>query len=483
MNPTPFGRTTSASPVSRVRGWLVRLPCLLPTVAILSCAPPRAGEPVDLLIHSALVVTMDSADSVLQDGAVAVKGGEIVAVGESAAVRREYRGKKTIDGTGRMLVPGLINTHGHAAMTLFRGLADDVPLRTWLEDFIWPAEAEFMNANSVRLGTYLAIAEMLHSGTTTFNDMYFFMDEVGEAAATAGMRAVIGEAVIDGPTPSQQTPQDALRYSEMLARKWKGHPLISVSIAPHAPYTCSPELLQSARMLADRYGLPIHTHLSETEWEMNEILGKYGETPVAHMAHLGLLDGPVIAAHAVVLTDADIDLLAAHGVGVAHNPQSNMKLGSGVSPVAAMLRAGVTVALGTDGAASNNDLDMFGEMDTAAKLHAVATKDPSAMDARTVVAMATRDGATVLGLSDKIGSIEEGKRADLVMIDLDRPHLTPLYDPYSHLVYAVRAGDVHTVIIDGRIVMEDGTLLTIDEAAIMLKASELAAEIRRRFKR
>ena len=483
MDQRPFSGTTSASQASRVRLWLLRVLCLLPAVAILSCAPPRAGEPVDLLIHGALVVTRDAADSVLEDGAVAVKGGEIVAVGPSAAVRREYRGKKIDDGNGRMLVPGMINTHGHAAMTLFRGLADDMPLKTWLEDFIWPAEAEFMNANSVRLGTDLAIAEMLRSGTTTFNDMYFFMDEVGEAAASAGMRAVISEVVIDFPTSSHQAPEDALQYSEMLAKKWKGHPLITVSIAPHAPYTCSPELLKAARTLADRYGLPIHTHLSETDWEMSEIVGKYGETPVAHMAQLGLLDGPLIAAHAVVLTDADIDILAAHGVGVAHNPQSNMKLGSGVAPVPAMLKAGVTVGLGTDGAASNNDLDMFGEMDAAAKLHTVAAKDPSVMDARTVVAMATRGGAKVLGLSDKIGSIEEGKRADLVLIDLDRPHLTPLYDPYSHIVYAVRGGDVQTVIIDGRIVMENGKLLTIDEAVIMKKARELAAEIRRRFKK
>lgn len=435
-------------------------------------------ETVDILIVKGTVITMDSNGTVLEAGTVVINDGTIVAVGASESLKSKFKAKETINANGRIVMPGLINTHTHAAMVIFRGFADDLPTQEWLENYIWPAEAKYINAETVRLGTLLAIAEMLRSGTTTFNDMYFFEDEVAKAAKEAGIRAVVGEALLDFPTPNKKTPQEGLEYSEMLIQKWRGDPLVTVAVAPHAPYTCSPEILKAAKNISDKYNVRFHIHLSETEKEVNKIQKKYGLTPVGYMDSLGVLGDNVIAAHCVHLTEEDIQLIAHRKVGVAHDPESNMKLASGVAPIPDLLDAGVKIGLGTDGAASNNDLNMFEEMDTTAKLHKVFRQDPTVIDAQTVVEMATIGGARVLGLDDQIGSIEEGKRADIIVIDLNKPHTIPLYNPYSHIVYVIDGADVETVIIDGKIVMRNQKILTINEAEIIRDIRALAVRIK-----
>jgi len=421
---------------------------------------------------------MDSNGTALEAGTVVIKDGMIVAVGASESLKSKFKAKETINANDRIVMPGLINTHTHAAMVLFRGFADDLPTQEWLENYIWPAEAKYINAETVRLGTLLAIAEMIRSGTTTFNDMYFFEDEVAKAAKEAGIRAVVGEALLDFPTPNKKTPQEGLEYTEMLIQKWRDDPLVTVAVAPHAPYTCSPEILKAAKNLSDKYNVRFHIHLSETEKEVNDIQKKYGLTPVGYMDSLGVLGDNVIAAHCVHLTEEDIQLIAHRKVGVAHDPESNMKLASGVAPIPDLLDAGVKIGLGTDGAASNNDLNMFEEMDTTAKLHKVFRHDPTVIDAQTVVEMATNGGARILGLDDQIGSIEEGKRADIIIINLNKPHIVPIYNPYSHIVYVIDGADVETVIIDGKTVMLNQKILTINEEEIIRDIRALAVRIK-----
>jgi 5-methylthioadenosine/S-adenosylhomocysteine deaminase len=435
-------------------------------------------EAVDLLLVNGTVITMDSDRTVLETGTVAIKDGTIVAVGASDSLKDKFKAREIIDANGKIIMPGLINTHTHAAMVIFRGLADDLLLQEWLEDYIWPAEAKYINAATVRMGTLLAIAEMIRSGTTTFNDMYFFEDEVAQAAKEAGIRAMVGEGLVDFPTPNKKTPQEGLDYTEMLIKKWRNDPLITVTVAPHAPYTCSPEVLKAAKNLSDKYNVPFHIHLSETEKEVEDIQKKYGLTPVGYLGSLGVLGDNVIAAHCVHLTEEDIQLIAQRKVGVAHNPQCNMQLGSGVAPIPDLLAAGVKIGLGTDGAASNNDLNMFEEMDAAAKLHKVFRYDPTVIDAQSVVEMATIGGARVLGLDDQIGSIEKGKRADAIIINTNKPHTVPLYDPYSQIVYAIDGADVETVIIEGRVVMCNHKILNINEEEIIQDIRALAAQIR-----
>ncbi len=379
-------------------------------------------------------------------------------------------------------MPGLVNTHTHAAMTLMRGLSDDVPLEVWLKKYIWPAEARYINKETVRIGTELAVLEMIRSGTTTMNDLYFFMDEVGQVVEKAGTRAVIAESLIDFPTPNGKTPDEGMAYTRKLIQKWKGHSRVTVAIGAHAPYTCSPALLRSAWKLARRHGLMFHIHLSETQTEVKTIFEKYGFTPTGHLHNLGVLGDRLIAAHAVHLSEEDRALIARFRVGVAHNPESNMKLASGAAPVPQLLQITPELGLATDGAASNNDLDMFEAMDMAAKLQKFAHGNPGAVDAETVVRMATIGGARVLGLGDEIGSLEPGKRADLILIPLDKPHLTPFYNPYSHIVYAVSGADVSTVIVDGRILMENRRLLTLDEGTVLERARRVGATIRAAFR-
>jgi 5-methylthioadenosine/S-adenosylhomocysteine deaminase len=433
---------------------------------------------VDILIINGTVITMDSNRTILESGTIVINDGAIVAVGASESLKSKFKAKETINVNGKIVMPGLINTHTHAAMVIFRGFADDLPTLEWLENYIWPAEAKYINAEVVRLGTLLAIAEMIRSGTTTFNDMYFFEDEVAKAAKEAGIRAVIGETLLDFPTPNKKTPQLGLKYTEMLIRKWRDDPLITVAVAPHAPYTCSPEVLIAAKNLSDKYNVPFHIHLSETKNEVNGIKKKYGLTPVEYLDNLGILGDNVIAAHCVHLTEKDIQLIVRRKVGVAHNPESNMKLASGVAPIPDLLSAGANIGLGTDGAASNNDLNMFEEMDTAAKLHKLFCHDPTVIDARTVVEMATIGGARILGLDEQIGSIEIGKRADVIIINTNNPHLVPLYDPYSQIAYTIDGADVETVIIEGKIVMRNHEILTISKEKIIQDVRVLSARIK-----
>jgi 5-methylthioadenosine/S-adenosylhomocysteine deaminase len=438
----------------------------------------RPPEPVDLLIANGLVLTMDAEGRTFPGGAVAVAGDRIAAVG-TAAELSHLRPRRVIDARGGIVMPGLVNTHTHAAMTLFRGMADDLPLMEWLNGHIFPAEAALDDA-AVYSGALLACAEMILSGTTTFGDMYLFEDAVARAARQAGMRAVVGEVLFDFPSPSYGTIDQGFAATEALIAKWQGDPLITVAVEPHSPYLCGPALLARAFDLSIRHRTPLVIHLSETRAEVETIRGRYGKTPVAHLDDLGLLAPNLLACHGVVLTEDDIGRLAAGQVKIAHNPESNMKLASGIAPVPRLLAAGVCVGLGTDGAASNNNLDLLLEMDTAAKLHKVDTLDPTVLDAATVLRMATIDGARALGLGDRVGSLEPGKKADLIVVDTGAPHMVPLFNPASQLVYAARGSDVAAAVINGRVVMEDRRFLTFDVEAAMRDALRIAARLRGR---
>ncbi|MFH1245489.1 MAG: amidohydrolase [Candidatus Omnitrophota bacterium] len=451
------------------------------TCAVLGCVDSYAAsqrQAVDTLISGGTVVTVNSDMAVIEDGAVAIKNGVMVAVGTRNVIEGKFKANITINAAGKIVMPGLVNTHTHAAMVLFRGYADDLPLLQWLKEYIWPAEAEFISRENVRIASRLAIAEMLRSGTTTFNDMYFFEDDVAQVAKEAGIRVMIGEGLLDYPTPNSKTPEAGLKYTEELLKKYSGDRLVTVAVAPHAPYTCSGELLKKAADLSKKYNSPLHIHLAETKDEVNDIVERYKMRPVAYLDSLGLLTDRTIAAHSIQVTDEELELLAARKTGVAHNPQSNMKLAEGVAPVPPMLVLKVKVGLGTDGAASNNDLNMFEEMRTAALLHKVYTWTPTVLDARSVLRIATIGGAEVLGLQDKIGSLEEGKEADIIIIDVDQPHLVPLYNIYSLLVYAANGADVDTVMVAGKVVMKGKKLLTIDEQKAIGDMRVLAEHIK-----
>jgi 5-methylthioadenosine/S-adenosylhomocysteine deaminase len=374
-------------------------------------------------------------------------------------------------------MPGLINTHTHASMTCFRGLADDLHLMTWLNDYIFPAEAK-LNFEKVKIGALLACAEMILSGTTCFADMYLFEDAVAEAARQAGMRAVVGEVLYDFPSPCYGPIEKGFVYTENLIQKWEGDPLITVAVEPHSPYLCSPDLLIKAADLSKKYDVPLIIHVAETQTEVNTIRQSYGKTPIAHLADIGVLSPLLLACHCVALSKEDIDLMASTDVKVSHNPESNMKLASGIAPVPQLMNAGVCVGLGTDGCTSNNNIDMFQEMDTAAKIHKVNTKDPTVMDAKTVLKMATSYAAKALGLDDMIGSLVPGKKADVIVIDINKPHLTPMYNLHSHLVYAAGGNDVDTSVISGQVVMENRRLLTLDIVKVMADVNQVADEIK-----
>ena len=433
-------------------------------------------KPFDILIKNGVVVALDSRDRIISNGAVAISGDRISDIGPMAQFS-ECSALKTIDANGGIIMPGLINTHTHAAMTCFRGLADDLPLMTWLNDHIFPAEAR-LNYEKVKTGSLLACAEMMLSGTTCFADMYLFEDAVAEAAKAAGMRAVVGEVLYDFPSPCYGPIESGFAYTENLIGKWKRDPLITVAVEPHSPYLCAPDLLAKAGELSERHQIPFIIHVAETRTEADTLQQKYGRTAIAHLAAIGVLSPRLLACHCVVLKDADIDLLVRFDVKVSHNPESNMKLASGIAPVSQLLKAGVCVGLGTDGPTSNNNLDLFSEMDTAAKLHKVNTLDPTVMDAKTVLKMATLEAAKALGLDAVTGSLVPGKKADVIVIDTRKPHLTPMYNVYSHLVYAAGGSDVDTVVINGRVVVEKRRLLTLDAPKIMADVNQIAAEIK-----
>jgi 5-methylthioadenosine/S-adenosylhomocysteine deaminase len=429
---------------------------------------------VDTLFYNGIVLTINPVFEVIEDGWVAVRGETIERAGKCQAGETLPAAKTLVDARGGIILPGLVNTHTHLPMTLFRGLADDLPLFTWLNEHIFPAEATFIDPDSVAHGTALACAELLLSGTTTCCDGYFLEDAVASAVARSGLRAVLGQGVIDFPAPGVPDPARNVEAAETFARAWqKRCPTITPSIFCHSPYTCSAETLVRAKAAADRLGLVFQIHVAETGDEKSKLPGPANLSPVAYLDSLGILNERTLLVHAVWLEAGDIDIIARNKASVSHNPQSNMKLGSGVAPVDRLLAAGVTVGLGTDGCASNNDLDLFCEMDTAAKLHKVMGMNPTLLDARTVLKMATIDGARAIGLGDKIGSLEPGKQADIIVIDTNQPHLTPLYHPASHLVYAARGADVRDVMIGGRMVVRSRQLLTLDVEEVMASVRDL----------
>ncbi len=426
----------------------------------------RKTERVDLIVLGGTIVTMDSDRRVIENGGVAVTSGRIVAIGPRTEIEKNYSSRHTVSAAGKLIIPGLINGHTHIPMTLFRGLADDLDLQDWLTKYIFPAEAKNLSEDFVRAGTRLGLAEMIRGGTTTYCDMYYFEDAIADETAKAGVRGVLGETVIDFPVADNKTNAEAMAYVEKFVSHWQGNDLIIPAIAPHAPYTVSEEHLKAVRAFSDRTRAPIVTHISETRKEVDDSIKARGASPVNYLERIGFLNERVIAAHMVWPQAGETEILKRRGVGVVHNPQSNMKLASGVAPVPRMLDEGIRLGLGTDGAASNNDLNMWEEMDTAAKLHKVFSGDPKVISAQQAFELATIRGAAALHLEKEIGSLEKGKRADLVIIERDALNQIPLYNVYSDLVYATKASDVETVIIGGRLVMRNRRLLTLNETAI-----------------
>jgi len=433
---------------------------------------------VSLVVSGGTVVTMDAGGRVIANGAVAIDGADILAVGTADAIRRQFRGAETIEAAGQVVMPGLINTHTHAPMVLYRGLADDLALMDWLTKYIFPAEAKTVSPEFVRAGTRLAALEMIQSGTTTYTDMYYFEEEIARETKAAGLRGVLGQTIIQFPVADAKTPAEGLQRTEAFITAFKGDPLITPAVAPHAMYTLDGPTLIAARQLAQRHGVPTIIHLAETRDELQGAEKTHNASPVGYLDTLGFLGPGVLGAHGVWVSEPEIAILKARGVGVSHNPESNMKLASGTAPVTGYLRAGVPVGLGTDGAASNNDLDMFEAMRIASFLHKLQTGDPTALGAKTALAMGTIGGARALGMDRHIGSLEPGKRADLIVVSMRAARQAPMYDPVSHLVYTTRGDDVQTTIVHGKVLMRDRRMLTLDEAAVLNEARQWSEKVR-----
>jgi 5-methylthioadenosine/S-adenosylhomocysteine deaminase len=446
--------------------------------AALHAAQPSAPRAVSLIVTNGIVVTVDANRRVIDAGAVAIDGRDIVAVDTASAIAARFRGRQTIDAAGGVIMPGLINTHTHAPMVLFRGLADDLALMDWLQKYIFPAEAKTVTPEFVRAGTRLAALEMIESGTTTYADMYYFEEEIGRATRAAGIRGVLGQTIIQFPVPDAKTPQQGLARTERFAKEFAGDELITPAVAPHAMYTLDADTLKACRALADRLNIPVIIHLAETQDEIKTTAEKYHATPAAFLESIGFWGPRTLAAHAVHVTAADIATLASRRVGIAHNPESNMKLASGIAPVEEMRTAGISVGLGTDGAASNNDLDMFEAMRQAAFLHKLKNNDPRAVSAPVALEMATIGGARALGMEKEIGSLEAGKRADVLIVSMASARQTPMYDPVSHLVYVTRGDDVRTTIVNGKVLMRDRKPLTLSSAQVLAEARAFADKVR-----
>ncbi len=421
---------------------------------------------------------MDESLRIIEKGAISVDKGCILDIGNEDEILKKYTSDKIIKVNDSVIMPGLINTHTHAAMVYFRGIADDLPLNEWLNNHIWPAENKWLSKEFIKDAIELACLEMLKGGITTFNDMYFFNDSAAESCKRIGMRGVLGSGILDFPSVSANTTEEYIENAVRFINKWKGDELITPCIAPHAVYTCGPGTLRKSMEIAEKLDVPVHIHLSETEWEVGEILLRYRKRPVEHLAGLGFLNERVLAAHCIWLHDNEIELLAKNKVGVAHCMESNLKLASGFAPVATMLSSGIKVTFGTDGAASNNDLNIFSEMSTTAKVHKALSNNPTVLNAKTVVLMATRWGAEVLGLGEKVGSLEPGKSADLIILNINKPHLKPIYNIYSHIVYAALASDVEFVMVNGKIVIEGRKPVRVDEDEILFKAKQWGEKIR-----
>lgn len=449
--------------------------------ATILVVPLAAQQPtaVSLVITNGIVITVDGSRRVLNPGAVAINGRDIVAVDTPAAIAGRYTAAQTIDASGKVVMPGLINTHTHAAMVMFRGLGNDLNLMDWLQKYIFPAEAKTVSPEFVRIGTNLALLEMIQSGTTTFADMYYFEDEVAKVTKAAGMRGVLGQTVIEFPVPDAKTPADALARTEAFARQFDHDELITPSIAPHAVYTLDAKTLSAVSAMAKRLMIPIQIHLAETSAENGLSQDRHKMRPVAILDSLNFWAPTTLAAHAVWINDEEIALLKKRGVGVSNNPESNMKLSSGTAPVMKYRAAGVSTGIGTDGAASNNDLDMFEAMRQAAFQQKLVTMNPTAISAADALEMATLGGAAALGRRERLGSIEAGKLADIIIVSLAKARQQPVFDPVSQIVYASRGDDVETTIVNGRVLMRDRKVLTMDETAVIAAARTAADLVRK----
>jgi 5-methylthioadenosine/S-adenosylhomocysteine deaminase len=434
----------------------------------------------DTLIHNATLLTCNPSFNIMHGGWIGVSGGKIQALG-TGPTHGGSEARERIDACGGIVMPGLVNTHTHLPMTLFRGLADDLPLKAWLDDHIFPAERSVIKPESVRWGTLHACVEMALSGTTTCCDGYFFEDSVAEAVEEFGLRAVLGQGVIDHPAPGVPDPAGNLAAARSFCRRWgQRSKTIRASVFCHSPYTCSMETIVGAKRLCEEFGLLFQIHTAETRWENEHLRTTRGASPVRLLERAGVLDERTLLAHCVWVDAEDIAVIAGRRAKVSHNPESNMKLGSGVAPVAQMLSAGIAVGIGTDSCASNNDLDLFQAMDTTAKLHKVTNLDPTVLPAEAVIRMATIDGARALGLDAEIGSIEPGKQADLIVINTRRPHLTPIHHPASAVVYAAKGSDVQTVMVAGRLLVKDRRVATIDMEEVMHQAARIAKVLKNR---
>lgn len=436
------------------------------------------ADTIDLIIEGDYVVTMDESGGVIRDGAVAIDGGLIIDIGTATEINDRYKASRNLSGDNRIVMPGLINGHSHAAMTLLRGVADDLALMDWLNNYIFPAEVEFVDAEFVRIGTELACWEMIRGGTTTFVDMYYYPDVIAQVVESCGLRAFISATVIDQRSPDAEDATDSIDKGLSFVENWKGrNSRIMPIFGPHANYTLNAEQLKATRAAANDAGVPISIHMSESPFELQYSKQTFGMTSIELFESIGFLDGPTIGAHVVWPTEDEIKILAERRVGVIHNPTSNMKIASGISPVTDMLQAGVLVGLGTDGAASNNDLDMWEEMRLAAFLQKVEKMDPEVMSASTVLTMATRGGAAAIGVGDKVGALAVGMRADVIQVSFDDVHFVPTYDVISHLVYVADEQDVASVTVDGKLLMRDGEFLTIDTERVRSEATALAGRI------
>jgi 5-methylthioadenosine/S-adenosylhomocysteine deaminase len=461
------------------RGVVLATIALAAMIALVWRSSTPAGKTrVSLLITGGIVVTMDEAGTVISNGAVAIDGASIVAVGTAGDLDARYTARDHIDARGQIVMPGLINTHTHAPMVLFRGLADDLALMDWLTQYIFPAEKATVSPEFVRVGTRLAALEMIESGTTTYADMYYFEEVIAEATKSAGLRAVLGQTIIRFPVADAATPEEGLQRAGVFLKEWANDELIVPAVAPHAPYTLTPESLKAARALANTYGAPLLIHLAETKDEVATIAKDHQASPAMFLDSLGLWMGRSLAAHAVWVDETDMAMLAARGVGLSHNPESNMKLASGTAPVPAWLNHGIRSGLGTDGAASNNDRDMFEAVRTAALLHKHASNDPRVLPARQALELATSRGAAELRLQGKIGTRKAGKLADVIAITTSSARQTQKFDPLSHLVYVTRGTDVRTTVVNGRVLMREGRVLTLDRATVIKDANAMAEKVR-----
>jgi 5-methylthioadenosine/S-adenosylhomocysteine deaminase len=452
---------------------------LVGMIALASATIVAQGrQRVSLVVIARAVVTENATHQILTPGAVAVDGTTIVAVDTPDAIGARFVGAETITAREDLVLPGLVNTHTHAPMVLYRGLADDLALMDWLNRYIFPAEAKTVSPEMVRIGTRLAALEMIESGTTTYADMYYFEEEIARVTRDAGLRGVLGQTVIQFPVADAKTPADSLARAERFIREFKDDRLIVPAVAPHALYTNDKSTLLAAAEMGKKYGVPVIIHLAETEDEVRIAREQYQTTPTAYLESIGFWGPRTLAAHGVWVTDDDIAILKRRGVGVSHNPESNMKLASGTAPVTKYIREGVALGLGTDGAASNNDLDMFEAMRQASFLAKHATHDPTAVPAQQALDLATIGGARALGMDRLIGSIEAGKRADLIVVSMSAARQTPLYDPVSHIVYTTRGDDVRTTIVNGAVLMKDRQVRTLDRAAVIADANRFAQKVR-----